>query len=478
LRRTRGERSRRSKRNQISCLLILCAHLSLISMILGASQMAAAATMGRYRMHRAGRATEINFNFRGRAPRWLLSGHGQELWLDLDDATISEPARRSSSEALFPLVSINLREFRGTHVRVVIRVSGKIDYAAAQNDHELAVRIAPSGQYPELTRSLLAEMDQTPQPYSRFRLAAVPPAEPAQNIAEQASARGTPRGAAMHGGDERHLRASYAMVAAPEIPAATLPERPAGASLAAVAPPPGVASLPQTPTQRPLIVIDAGHGGFDPGTESAYGIAEKTLALAIARRVENALQAHDIQTELTRADDSFLGLSGRTQFANHAHAALFVSIHLNSSPDRSTSGIETYYLNNTTDRATIRLARMENGRADTSLGGSNLKYILTNLRQDYKANESAWLARMIEAESTASITAALGLRVNELGAKMGPFYVLVGAEMPSVLVECGFLSNAHEAELLTEPQYQQALADGIANAVVRYFSTDSMVGNL
>ncbi len=111
-------------------------------------------------------------------------------------------------------------------------------------------------------------------------------------------------------------------------------------------------------------------------------------------------------------------------------------------------------------------------------GDPNLNYILTDLRQQYKANESASLARMIEAEAVSDINATMGLRVNELGAKQGPFYVLVGALMPSVLVECGFLSNPGEAQLVRSSQYQQALADGIARAVIHYFNADAAVGNL
>ena len=140
---------------------------------------------------------------------------------------------------------------------------------------------------------------------------------------------------------------------------------------------------------------------------------------------------------------SFISLAERTRIANSAGADLFVSIHLNSSPNPDTTGIEVYYLNNTTDRATIRLARMENGGANGygASNDSNLNYILTDMRQNYKAIEAASLARMIDAQTVADLDAGLGLNVNALGAKMGPFYVLVGAHMPAVLVECGFMSN-------------------------------------
>ena len=194
-------------------------------------------------------------------------------------------------------------------------------------------------------------------------------------------------------------------------------------------------------------MIDPGHGGYDPGTQSSAGVAEKDLALQIATRLKAALEARGIRAELTRSTDVFISLAERTRIANSAGADLFVSIHLNSSPNPDTTGIEVYYLNNTTDRATIRLARMENGGADGygAPDASNLNYILTDLRQNYKASEAASLAKMIDAQTVADLDAGLGLNVNALGAKMGPFYVLVGAHMPAVLVECGFMSNAVEA---------------------------------
>jgi N-acetylmuramoyl-L-alanine amidase len=223
-----------------------------------------------------------------------------------------------------------------------------------------------------------------------------------------------------------------------------------------------------------LVMIDPGHGGYDPGTQSASGAMEKDLALQIATRLKTALEARGIRAELTRSTDEFISLAERTQMANRAGADLFVSVHLNSSPNPDTSGIEVYYLNNTTDRATIRLARMENGGAGDAgtSNDSNLNYILTDLRQNYKAIEAASLARMIDAQTVEDLDAGLGLNVNALGAKMGPFYVLVGAHMPAVLIECGFMSNAAEAARLESPQYQDVLAGATAAAVVHYFSGD------
>jgi N-acetylmuramoyl-L-alanine amidase len=227
-------------------------------------------------------------------------------------------------------------------------------------------------------------------------------------------------------------------------------------------------------------MIDPGHGGYDPGTQTSSGILEKDLALSISRRLVYALTSRGVRAQLTRDSDDFISLPERTRRANAVDADLFVSIHLNSSPSYETTGIEVYYLNNTTDRATIRLARMEN----QSVAGasapvdSNLNYILADLRQNYKANEAASLARMIDAQTVADLDSQLGFEVNPLGANKGPFYVLVGAHMPAVLVECGFLSNSYEANRLASGQYQEVLAQGIAAAVVRYLSSETASGNL
>jgi N-acetylmuramoyl-L-alanine amidase len=229
-----------------------------------------------------------------------------------------------------------------------------------------------------------------------------------------------------------------------------------------------------------MVMIDPGHGGYDPGTQSTAGAMEKDLALQIAIRLKDALEARGIRAELTRSSDVFISLAERTRIANRAGADLFVSIHLNSSPNTGATGIEVYYLNNTTDRATIRLARMENAGTGSygTPDASNLNYILTDLRQSYKASEAASLARMIDAQAVTDLDARLGLNVNALGAKMGPFYVLVGAHMPAVLVECGFMSNPLEATRLDSGPYQDVLAGAIATAVAHYFDADLAAGNL
>ncbi len=381
----------------------------------------------------SGAASELRFGFAGVAPRWKLSAHGQELWIDLPHTRTQVPPRPVFGREVKPITAVRVLEAGDGAARIVLEVDGKIDYAIARWRHQIVVRVASAGAVPNLAGALLAMREPSEAP-------------------------------------------SAARLSTPQPPQIAAPREIAPPARAAV-----VDQARQRVRGHPLVMIDPGHGGYDPGTSSASGIEEKTLALEIAARVASALEARGINAEMTRTTDVFVPLGGRTKIANDAQADLFVSIHLNSSPNPQTTGIEVYYLNNTTDRATIRLARMENSQAARGYGAPaepNLHYILTDLRQQYKATEAASLARMIDAQTVADLNANFGIDVNALGAKMGPFYVLVGAQMPSLLIECGFLSNEIEAQRLASARYQQTLADGIADAIVHYLRADAAVGNL
>jgi N-acetylmuramoyl-L-alanine amidase len=386
------------------------------------------------RIERRGPALELHFGFSGPTPRLDLSTHGSELWIELAHARIAIPPRPLFGQEAAPIVSVRaIRLESGS--RIVVEVIGKSDYAIARlkDRNEIVLRVATADTDPNLAAPILVHNDapRRPVPIVARPVVLVP--------------RENPRAVA---------------VALPIAPVTVNEDNRQPGNF--------------------LVMIDPGHGGYDPGTQSSAGVAEKDLALQIATRLKAALEARGIRAELTRSTDVFISLAERTRIANSAGADLFVSIHLNSSPNPDTTGIEVYYLNNTTDRATIRLARMENAGADGygAPDASNLNYILTDLRQNYKASEAASLAKMIDAQTVADLDAGLGLNVNALGAKMGPFYVLVGAHMPAVLVECGFMSNAAEAERLASAQYQDVMAGAIATAVVHYFNADLAVGNL
>ncbi len=386
------------------------------------------------RIEHHGPTLELHFGFSGPTPRLDLSTHGSEIWIALGRTRVAIPPRPLFGSETAPISSVRaIQSDSGS--RIVVEVLGKSDYAIARlrDRSEIVLRVATTGADP--------------------------------NIAAPIIVRNTPRRPAPP------VARAVAFVPA-ELPRTAPLAQPIASAAAA--------SNEESSQAGHFVMIDPGHGGYDPGTESSAGVMEKDLALQIATRLKAALEARGIRAELTRSTDVFISLAERTRIANSAGADLFVSIHLNSSPNTDTTGIEVYYLNNTTDRATIRLARMENGGADGygTSNDSNLNYILTDLRQNYKAIEAASLARMIDAQTVADLDTGLGLNVNALGAKMGPFYVLVGAHMPAVLVECGFMSNAAEAARLSSPQYQDVLAGATATAVVHYFNGDLAAGDL
>jgi N-acetylmuramoyl-L-alanine amidase len=400
---------------------------------------AGAAVIGSASAVQRGAIVELHFGFRGKGLSCALSAHGDELWIDLPHTRIDLPPRPLYGHETAPVLAVRAIDPGGTRSRLVIQVAGKTDYAIGKLPHELVIRLAPAGQAPNLAAPVLVPSER------------------------------------------RGERAAYGRPLATAPPIALAPTAPPLAARRPDAAPGSVAPATAAASSRqPVVVIDPGHGGYDSGTEAGAPLLEKDLALQIALRLESELEHRGIPAILTRTGDYFVTLADRTALANKAGADLFISIHLNSSPDAATTGIETYYLNNTTDRATIRLAAMENASGDaygTSAGG-DLNYILSDMRQQYKANESVGLASTIEARTAADLDASLGLQVSALGAMRGPFYVLVGAQMPSVLVECGFLSNREEAARLASARYQQVLAEGVAEAVVHYFNADAAVGNL
>jgi N-acetylmuramoyl-L-alanine amidase len=224
------------------------------------------------------------------------------------------------------------------------------------------------------------------------------------------------------------------------------------------------------PSARAKIVLDPGHGGTDPG---AHGFAvEKHVTLAIARDLAGLLRDRlGAEVVLTRARDTTLPLAARTERANAEGADLFVSIHANASPSRRLHGIETYYLNNTNDRGSIRLAAMENGLdlITRARRGADLRYILSDLVQVGKMEESIALATAVQRGLVGHLAERYG-GVADLGVKRGPFYVLVGAYMPCVLVETSFLTHPGEGRRLASRTYREAVAEGIYRGIERFLA--------
>jgi N-acetylmuramoyl-L-alanine amidase len=261
---------------------------------------------------------------------------------------------------------------------------------------------------------------------------------------------------------------------APEIAAADAPpEKAAGEPRAA--PPaerPGDAEVspsgaseegsdePRGPVRR--VVVDAGHGGHDPGAIGPRRVREKDVTLAIARRLAKKLRAAGFEVVLTRRDDRYLALEERTAIANTARGDLFVSVHANAHPRRNRSGVESWVLNVADGRYASRLAARENG-LDLD-GEGEAARILTDLDAKASAGASGRLARLVQREVTSGVRARVG-EVRDLGVKSALFYVLLGARMPAVLVETGFISNRDEERRLASSRYQDEVAAGIARAV-------------
>jgi N-acetylmuramoyl-L-alanine amidase len=216
------------------------------------------------------------------------------------------------------------------------------------------------------------------------------------------------------------------------------------------------------------IVIDAGHGGKDPGALSPGGGQEKNVVLDIAKRLRTILQKRlKFKVITTRDTDRFIPLEERTGIANTKKADLFISIHANASHNRKAHGVSTYFLNLSTDKQAMELAALENSTSTKNIG--QLQSILNDLMQNSKIKESSRLAGCVQGALVTKLRKSYS-KVSNLGVKQAPFYVLIGAQMPSILVEVSFISNKMESQRLASPAYRQKIAEGLADGVQKYIS--------
>ncbi|HWG37558.1 MAG TPA: N-acetylmuramoyl-L-alanine amidase [Terriglobales bacterium] len=212
------------------------------------------------------------------------------------------------------------------------------------------------------------------------------------------------------------------------------------------------------------VVLDAGHGGHDTGTIGRGGLYEKNLALDVTLRLGRLLrQRLGLKVVYTRADDTFIPLDERTAIANRAHADLFLSIHLNSNPDSSMRGVETYYLDlNNSSQARAEAAR-ENAGSDAGI--HDLAPMLRTIALHDKMQESRELAGDLQRSLVASAAEP------DHGVQSAAFVVLIGAQMPSVLAEVAFLSNRTDTADLRQPAFRQKIAEGLCRGVARYMAS-------
>jgi N-acetylmuramoyl-L-alanine amidase len=217
------------------------------------------------------------------------------------------------------------------------------------------------------------------------------------------------------------------------------------------------------------VVIDPGHGGHDQGTEGPHGLLEKELVLDVAMRVGKLIEDRmGAEVIYTRTDDTFIPLEGRTGLANEKKADLFLSIHANSSPVPRISGVETYYLNFAASKEAADLAARENAASQHSI--FDLQDIVQKITLHDKAEESHEFASRLQTALFAFSSKNFPAEKNR-GVKKAPFVVLIGATMPSVLAEIGFLSNTREESLLKKPDYRQKLAEALYRGISRYAET-------
>jgi N-acetylmuramoyl-L-alanine amidase len=217
------------------------------------------------------------------------------------------------------------------------------------------------------------------------------------------------------------------------------------------------------------VVLDPGHGGHDVGTHGPSGLYEKDLVLDIAQRL-GALIEERLGGEVvyTRTDDTFIPLEDRTRIANERKADLFLSIHANSSPLRSAAGVETYILNFTASRTAMDLAARENASSDRSI--FDLQELLQKIALRDKADESREFAARLQTSLSALSTRSNDNAKNR-GVKKAPFVVLIGASMPSVLAEIGFLTNASDEALLRKTEHRQKIAEALYKGIAAYADT-------
>jgi N-acetylmuramoyl-L-alanine amidase len=214
------------------------------------------------------------------------------------------------------------------------------------------------------------------------------------------------------------------------------------------------------------IVIDPGHGGHDTGTIGPGGIEEKNVVLDVAKRLKKLLVTETgSEVILTRRTDEFIPLEERTAIANEKGADLFISIHANASRDPDARGIETYYLNFTTDPEALQIAARENATSQESV--HQLQSLIKKIALTEKVEESQEFARDVQHDLTRRM-ARIGDPEPNRGVKKAPFVVLIGANMPSILAEISFLTNPHDASLLRKGSFRQQIAEALFHGILDY----------
>jgi N-acetylmuramoyl-L-alanine amidase len=409
------------------------------------------------------------------------------IYFDLQAARLSPSVARGNVHVSGDLLTkVRVAQSQSGVVRVVLDVNGVKDYAASllQNPSRLVIELygdpgrsmMAGGQTSKSTKpdTAASAADRAAPSSSAVVAAVIPPSAPTAKSASATEA---------IGGDATSGSVPAEAVAKPlPVPLKTLrttsTKNPATGKPDLVQP-----ALKPQPTRdgqstltRTLglkigrIVIDAGHGGHDTGTIGPTGLMEKDLCLDIALRLGKIIQQKLPGADIvfTRSDDTFIPLEERTHIANEAKADLFISIHANSSPDHGARGVETYYLNLKGSAEAMEVAARENAVSQESI--HDLQDMVKRIARTEKIDESRELAEDIQ-DSLSKRIQKTAKPVKNRGVRKAPFVVLIGADMPSILTEISFLSNASDEQLLKKPEHRQRIAEGVYQGMANYLES-------
>jgi N-acetylmuramoyl-L-alanine amidase len=394
------------------------------------------------------------------------------------------------------LRQIRVAQFKPNVTRVVLDVEKIEDYSVFSLPNPFRLVIDIHGTTPTLTAKSLPPKESPAAPVAEPRRAASSatgsaaspgssspgetssrnaPASKSEMAARSGKAPAEPQTKSLNPPRERGGEETAALK-----PPSEPPDRPAGAGASGTAPaaaaPPTKAAAPTESGSRTLtralglkigrIVIDPGHGGHDTGTLGPTGLREKDVVLDVAMRLKKLLERNaSCEVVMTRSDDTFIPLEERTAIANEKAADLFVSIHANASRDRTARGIETYYLNFTSNPDALEVAARENATSQESV--HELQDLIKKIVMTEKVEESQEFAKQVQREVHARLAKASDAQ-RDRGVKKAPFVVLIGANMPSILAEISFLTNPRDERLLKRPDYRQRIAEALYKGVLTY----------
>jgi N-acetylmuramoyl-L-alanine amidase len=218
------------------------------------------------------------------------------------------------------------------------------------------------------------------------------------------------------------------------------------------------------------VIVDPGHGGADPGAIGVGGLREKDVTLRLSKLLSAKLRALGFRVVATREGDRSVSLEERTAIAEASNGDVFVSLHANSAPRRSVQGIETYYPDANHERHSLRVAMRENGVSRDQL--NELQRTLAKFRIAEISPYSQRLASLVQRQLARALPSRYG-KIQDLGAKKGPFYVLFLSNMPAILIEAGFLTNKSDAKRLRNSDYLDSVATQISTGLERYRDSGS-----